>query len=295
MNIAQLKAFIEVVDRGSFSEAARHLGVSQPAVTMQVQALESDIGATLFERRYRRIDLTEAGQALLPRARRILAEIEDARDEIDHMSGTVTGRLVIAASTAPGQYVLPKILGGFLGKYPEVGVGIVIGDTSSVVEQVHSGEAQLGMVGAKIRGVDVAFEELGTDELLMICHPENPLRTQKGLLLGALVDEPFIMREPGSGTRQIVEAALHAENVDPGDLRVVTELGTSEAIVRAVEGGLGISAVSRWVAEKALALGTIAEVPVGGFPLARPFYVVTPRGTLSRAAEAFLGHLRVSV
>lgn len=295
MNISQLRAFIEVVDRGSFSEAARRLGVSQPAVTMQVQALESDIGAALFERRYRRIDLTEAGQLLLPRARRILDELDEARDEIDNMGGHVTGRLTIAASTTPGQYVLPRLLGGFLSAYPEVRVGVVIGDTTHVVGQVQTGQAQLGVVGAKARGTDVGFEELGVDELVMICHPESPLRAKEGLLLSMLADEPFVMREVGSGTRQVIEAAFKGEGVDPGDLRVVTELGTSEAIVRAVEGALGISVVSRWVAEKALQLGTIAEVPVGGFPLARPLYLVTPRTAPSRAAGVFLEYLKAAV
>ena len=295
MNIAQLKAFIEVVEKGSFSEAAKHLGVSQPAVTMQVQALESDIGATLLERRYRRIDLTEAGQVLLPHARRVLEELDGARGEIDNLGNVVTGRLTVAASTTPGQYVLPKLLGGFLAEYPEVGVGIVIGDTSDVVERVESGAAQLGMVGAKTRGADALFEEWGKDELVVICHPENLLRSASGLLMSSIVEQPFIMREPGSGTRQVMEATLRSEGIDPGDLRVVVELGSSEAVVRAVEGGLGIGVVSRWVAEKALQLRTVADVRVGGFPIARPFYLVMPRTTPSRAVSAFLEYLRRGV
>ena len=295
MNISQLRAFIAVVDHGSFSEAARLLGLSQPAVTMQIQSLESDIGATLLDRRYRQIDPTEAGRVLIPRARKVLDEIEDARNELANLSGTITGRLTIAASTTPGQYVLPRLLGAYLREYPEVGVGIVVHDTAEVVEAVESGGAQLGMVGAKVRGARATFEAIGVDELLVICPPESPLAHAEGLLVGDLTAEPFIMREPGSGTRQVAESALRAEGVDPAELRIVTELGTSEAIVRAVEGGLGIGIVSRWVAEKALALGTVGEAPVGGFPVERPFYLVTPRASQTRAAEAFAKYLRISL
>ena len=292
MNISQLKAFLAVVEHGSFSEAARAMGVSQPAVTMQVQALESDIGAVLLDRRYRRVDLTEAGRALLPHARRVLDELDRARTEIENMSEQVTGRVTLAASTTPGQYVVPRMLGAFLRANPEVAASIVIADTTKVVELVDTGEAQLGMVGAKVRGTRATFEEAGTDELVLIADPASPLLAREDLLLRDLLEEPFIMREPGSGTRQVTESVLRAEGIDPGDLQVVTELGTSEAIVRAVEGGLGLGVVSRWVAEKALELKTVVEVPVGGFPVTRPFYLVLPRGPMTRAADAFAEHLR---
>lgn len=295
MNISQLRAFVAVVDHGSFSEAARVLGLSQPAVTMQIQGLESDIGATLLDRRYRKIDLTEAGRELVPRARKVLEEIEQARQDIANLSDSVTGRLTIAASTTPGQYILPRLLGGFLRDYPEVGISLIVHDTAEVVEAVETGRAQLGMVGARVRGARATFEPLGTDHLIVICPPDSVLADAEGLLVGDLTEEPFIMREPGSGTRQVAEATLLAEGVDPDELRVVTELGTSEAIVRAVEGGLGIGIVSRWVAEKALQVGTVREAPVGGFPVERPFYLVTPRGSRTRAAEAFANHLRESL
>jgi len=295
VNISQLRAFIAVVEHGSFSAAARLLGVSQPAVTMQVQALESDVGAILLERRYRGVDLTEAGKCLLPHARAVLEELELARDELEAMSGVVTGRLNIAASTTPGQYVLPNLLGQFLRENPEVGVTITVHDTAEVIDIVESGGAHLGMVGAKMRGARATLEELGTDELLLISPPDSPLAERKGLLLSDLENEAFILREPGSGTRQVAEAALRSEDVDPDDLRVVTELGTSEAIVRAVEGGLGLGIVSRWVAQKAIQLGTVLEVPVGGFPISRPFYAVIPHRSSTRAADEFLEYLRLSL
>jgi DNA-binding transcriptional LysR family regulator len=296
VNLTQLKAFLAVVEHRSFSEAARALGLSQPAVTMQVQSLEAEAGATLLDRRYRRVELTEAGQALLPHAEKVLAELDEARFQLEHLSDHVTGRLTIAASTTPGDYVIPRLLGSFLATNPEVGIVLRVHDTSEVVEAVTRGDAHLGMVGAELEGARVVFEQMGADHLLMICHPASPLAARTDLVASDLVEETFIMRELGSGTRMVTEDALRAGAIDPADLRVLAEFGTSEAIVSAVEGGMGVGVVSEWVAAKALELGTVAQVTArDAFPIERYFYAVKPRGSLTRAAEAFLAHLRGSL
>ncbi len=292
MNISQLRAFIAVVDLGSFSGAAKTTGLSQPAVTMQIQGLESDLGATLLERRYRKVELTEAGRALLPYARRVMSELEGARSEIERLSDTVGGHLELAVSTTPGQYILPRLLGSFLRAYPDASVSLRVYDSADVVERVESGEAHLGMTGARISGPKVEYEEMGTDRLLMICPHDSPLAGRSGVPLDEVVEHPFIVRETGSGTRIVFEDALRAAGIDPSDLQVVMELGTSEAIVNAVEGGMGVGVVSHWMADKALALGTVALVNAPGFPVTRPFYTVMPRGARPRAADALIGHLR---
>lgn len=280
-----------VVEHGSFSSAARIMGLSQPAVTMQVQALEADLGVTLLDRKYRRVEVTEAGRLLLPFAERMLRELDSARIAIDGLSGTVSGRLELAASTTPGQYILPKILGSFLAANDEVGVSLRVMDTTEVVEAVASGEAHLGMTGADIAGSKVHFRELGTDNLMMICPPKHSLASEKSVDMGQIVEQAFIMREAGSGTRMVTEHVFRAAGVDPGDLRVVMELGTGEAIVSAVEGGLGIAVVSAWVAAKAIELGTVVTVPFAYFPVKRPLFLVIPRGSMTRAGEAFVAHL----
>jgi DNA-binding transcriptional LysR family regulator len=295
MNINQVRAFVAVVDNGSFSEAARATGLSQPAVTMQIQGLESDLGATLLERRYRKVDLTEAGRALLPFARRVLAELDDARVEIQRLSDMVGGHLELAVSTTPGQYILPRLLGSFLRTYPEVSVSLRVYDSADVVARVEAGEAHLGMTGARIPGVKVEYEEMGTDRLLMVCAPDSALAERSEVPLSDVAEHPFIMRESGSGTRIVFERALREGGIEPGDLNVVMELGTSEAIVNAVEGGMGVGVVSHWMADKALALGTVAQVAAPGFPVARPFYAVSPRGVRSRAAGALADHLRAEL
>ena len=292
MNINQLRAFVAVVDHGSFSEAARATGLSQPAVTMQIQGLESDLGATLLERRYRKVELTEAGRSLLPFARRVMTELDDARTEIERLSDTVGGHLDLAVSTTPGQYILPRMLGSFLRAYPEVSVSLRVYDSADVVARVEGGEAHLGMTGARIAGVKVEYEEMGTDRLVMICPVDSPLAGRAEVPLAEVAEYPFIVRETGSGTRIVFEQALREGAVDPADLHVVMELGTSEAIVNAVEGGMGVGVVSHWMADKALALATVAQVMAPGFPVSRPFYTVLPRGERSRAAAALANHLR---
>lgn len=292
MNVTQLRAFVSVVEYGSFSEAARVMGLSQPAVTMQIQGLESDLGVTLLERHYRRIEMTQAGRALLPYARTVLGEMEAAREEIERLSDQVGGHLRLAASTTPGQYVLPRLLGSFLRTHSDASVSLRVYDSAEVVRLVESGEAHLGMTGAEIPGSRVEFEQMGNDRLVLVCPPDSHLLSRDDLNLGDIAEEPFIVREPGSGTRMIFEDTLRMGGIDPAELRVVIELGTSEAIVSAVEGGMGVGVVSSWMAEKALKLGTIGQVPVPDFPVERPFYSVAPRGQLRRAAEALLDHLR---
>jgi DNA-binding transcriptional LysR family regulator len=290
MNIVQLEAFVAVVDRGSFSAAARALGLSQPAVTMQIQQLEADLGVTLLLRGPRASTPTEAGEELLPRARAILAALVKAREAMQGMADHVSGHLLVGASTTPGQYVLPRLLGSFLELYPDVGVTLQVGDTVEVVEAVADRSVAIGMVGAEVKGFPVAFEAAGTDDVVLIAPPGD-------VILGAtraadLERSRFVVREQGSGTRSVTEATLKAAGLDPSELDVVLELGTGEAIVNAVEGGLGIGAVSHWAAEKALALGTVQTVSVAGFPVRRGLYLVIPRGPLPRAAEAFADHVR---
>lgn len=295
MNISQIRAFVAIVEHGSFSEAARAMGLSQPSVTMQIQALEADLGATVLERRYRKVELTEAGRVLLPHARRVLGQLDSARDEIGNLSNTVGGHLDLAVSTTPGQYVLPRLLGSFLKEYPDVSVSLRVYDTSEVVARVESGEAHFGMTGARIPGAKVEFEKMGVDLLLMVCSPDSPLAGRVGLTLGEIAEQPFIAREQGSGTRIVFEEALQAGGIDPADLRVIMELGTGEAIVNAVEGGMGVGVVSHWMADKALTLGTVAQVDAPFFPVGRPLFAVYPRGARARAADALLAHLRVAI
>jgi DNA-binding transcriptional LysR family regulator len=218
-------------------------------------------------------------------------ELDAARDELEHITETVTGHLLLAASTTPGQYVLPKLLGSFLRSNPDVSASLVVGDTAEVVGLVESGEAHLGLTGARLAGSKVDFLEMGEDRLVLVCPRDSALSRRESVPLSDIAREPFIVREPGSGTRLVFEQALRAGGADPAELQVVMELATSEAIVSAVEGGMGLGAVSHWMADKAIELGTVALVDCPDFPIVRPFFAVVPPGNVRHAAQALLRHL----
>lgn len=295
MNITQLRTFVAVVEHGSFSEAAKVLGVSQPAVTMQMQSLESDLGAVLLDRGHRKVDLTEAGMVLLPHAREVLSGVDAAREAVTSLSGVVGGQVRIAASTTPGDYVVPRLLGSFVARYPEVRVSVRVDDTSSVISLVESGEADVGVTGATARGARVEFIEVPGDQVVVVCAPGHRLAGVRKVDAAALAGESWVVREPGSGTQQIAAEELGRLGLDTSELTVAVELGTGESVVSAVEGGLGIAAVSRFVADRSIELGTLAEVAVNGFPARRPFFVLLPKRTPTRAAEAFATHLTRSL
>jgi DNA-binding transcriptional LysR family regulator len=253
--------------------------------------LESDIGVTLLDRRYRGVDLTEAGAALVAHAHKLLEGVEEARHDIAALSGTVTGHLAIAASTTPGDYIVPRLLGGFLADYPEVRVSVAVMDSEQVIRAVENGEADMGLAGAADSNARAGFEEVALDEIIAIGPADSPLATKRRITLPQLAEADWVTREPGSGTGKVVCATLEANGVDCHELRVLARLGTGEAIVCAVEGGLGIAMVSRSVAEKAVALGTVAELRVDGMPIRRPLFAVLPKGTPTSAATAFVEHM----
>jgi len=295
MNVTQLRAFVSVVDLGSFSAAARQAGVSQPAVTMQIKALESDLGATLLERRYHRVELTEAGHALLPHARSVLEDLTNARDDISALSNTVTGRLTIVASTTPGDFIIPRVLGSFLKEHSQVQVEIAVRDSADAVAAVEEGYADLGVCGAESESNKVVFEEVGCDEIIVIACPSHELTSRVAVPYADLVVQDWVVREPGSGTGRMARHALAERRIDSEELRVMVELGSADAVVSAVEGGLGIAMVSSCAAEKALALGTVVRIDMAGDPIVRSFFTALPKSTATRAAAAFAQHLHETV
>lgn len=295
VNFAQLKTFVTVADCGSFSDAARVLGISQPSVTMQMQALEADCSAQLLDRAHRKVTLTEAGAALLVHARRILAEVDAARASLDALSATLSGSVTIAASTTPGQYLLPRLLGRFLAENPGVRIVLRVYDSAEVVAQLEAGEADIGMTGVEQRRGGVRFEPLGSDDLVLICPPGHPAAKAPVDSFADIAGEPFVMREEGSGTRAAAEKVIREAGVDPAGLRSVMQLGTNEALVSAVEGGVGLAIVSAHVARKAVELGSVQLVEGAGFPAQRPLFLALPSRAPSRAVAEMTRYLRAKL
>jgi len=293
MNINQLRAFVSIVEKGTFSAAARAMGVSQPAVSLQIQSLEEYVGVDLLDRRTKKVQLTEAGKLFYPTALQIVSQIDNVQHQLEELGESVKGRLSVGGSTIPGEYVLPKLLGRFRKQYPEVTVTLKIGDTSEIAEQVISGELQVGLIGAKFGAGQLNARPFLHDELVFIVPVDHELAQKRAVTLADLSEVEFIIRERGSGTRQTIENYLTKHGLSLDEFNIVMELGSSEAVVNAVSAGLGTSFVSKWAAERSLKLGELVTVKLPGPPIARDLYLVVSKHAPTRSAQAFLSFLEV--
>jgi len=292
MDTRQLAAFCEVVERRSFSDAAARLGVTQPAVSQQVRALEQRLGAQLLDRSGRRVEPTEAGLRLYRGAQRLLALEEQLLEELGEPEGPLRGTLQIGASTGPAAIVLPLLLCEFQRDNPEVRVELSVSDTQSVVELVADRRLELGIVGAARRHRSVAFEPFFLDEVILVTPPGHPF-AGKTIGLDDLSKGPLILMQPGAGVRQMVEDELRKNGRRLRDLEAPLELGLQESVRSAVQGGYGVSFISRRAVESDLASGTLAEARVRGLDLAREISIARAAGRAgSSAAQSFVAFAR---
>jgi DNA-binding transcriptional LysR family regulator len=293
MDTRQLAAFCTVVERKSFSQAAERLGVTQPAVSLQVRSLEKRLGRKLLDRSGRRVEPTEAGLALYEGAQRLLAlegellaELE-AGDEAE-----LGGTLEVGASTGPGSTVVPVLLCEFQRQHPRVAVSLSISDTQSVVERVAERELELGIVGAARRHRGVVFEPLFRDEVVLACPPGHRF-AGRAVSLDELREEPLIVMQEGAGVRQVIEDELRGAGMRLRDLAPRLELGLQESAKSAVAAGYGVTFISRAAIEADLASGTLTRARVEGLDPAREISLVRSAGrSPTRAAEAFLAFAR---
>jgi DNA-binding transcriptional LysR family regulator len=293
MDTRQLAAFCAVVERRSFSQAAAQLGVTQPAVSLQVRSLEKRLGRQLLDRSGRRVAPTEAGLRLYRGAQRLLA-LEDQllQDLSGEEEGTLRGRLEVGASTGPGGTVLAVLLCEFQRRNPELTVALSVHDTQRVVELVARRELELGVVGATRRQRSVSFEPLFRDEVLLVCPPGHRFAGRM-LSVDELASEPLIVMQAGAGVRAVIEEELRGAGVRLRDLDVHLELGLQESVKTAVMAGYGVTFISRSAVESELTAGTIAFARVEGLEPARQISLVRSTGrTPSRAADAFVSFAR---
>jgi DNA-binding transcriptional LysR family regulator len=288
MDTRQLAAFCEVVDRKSFSQAAERLGVTQPAVSLQIRSLEKRLGTKLLDRSGRRVEPTEAGQQLYRAAQRMLSVEGQLLDELAGEDGALRGELALGASTGPGGTVVPVLLGEFQREHPELTVALSISDTNHVIEQVGERELELGIVGAAPRHRGVVFEPFFRDEVILVVPPGHRF-AGKEVTLEQLREEPLILMQEGAGVRQVIEDELRDGPVRLRDLDVRLELGLQESVKSAAAAGFGATFISRSGVEAELAAGTLAAARVRGLEPAREISLVRPAGrSPSRAAVAFV-------
>src|ERR671936_2694252 len=294
MYTRQLAAFCAVVDRKSFSQAAEQLGVTQPAVSLQIRTLEKRLGKQLLDRSGRRVEPTEAGLRLYRSAQRLLAAEEQLLTELEEEgAGALTGRLEIGASTGPGGTVLPVLLCEFARRNPEVTVALSVSETQRVVDQVARRELELGIVGAARRQRAVVFEPFFRDEVVLACPPGHPF-AGRTVSLDELGDGPLILMQEGAGVRQMIEDELRAAAARLRELEPKLELGLQESVRSAVRAGFGVTFISRSAVEADLAAGTIAAARgVEGLEPAREISLVRAAGrSPTRLAEAFVAFAR---
>jgi LysR family transcriptional regulator, transcriptional activator of the cysJI operon len=289
MDTRQLAAFCAVVERKSFSQAAERLGVTQPAVSLQIRSLEQRLGRQLLDRSGRRVEPTEAGRRLYASAQRVLAAEEHLLEDLDaDDEGAITGTLELGASTGPGGTVVPLLLCEFQEQHPDVRVRLTVSDTQTVVDRVAERELELGIVGAGRRHRGVAFEPFFRDEVVLACSADHRF-AGKTVSLEDLKGEKLIVMQEGAGVRQVIEDELRKAGMRLRDLDVRLELGLQESVRSAVLAGHGIAFISRLAIEADLAAGRIATARVRGLDPVREIFLARATGrSETRAARAFV-------
>ncbi len=287
--LPHLETFARAAELSSFTAAARALGLTQAAVSQRIQALEGALGVSLFQRRAGRVALTAAGERLYPFAERILALHREAVEEVTGHTVPLTGELTLAASSIPGEHLLPDLLGSFRARHPHVQVRASVTDTQAVLRQVEQGEAHVGLVGGRTDSPRLEFRHFATDHIVLVVPAGHPWRRRRRVTLAQLAGEPLILREPGSGSRWSLERGLAQAGASPHDLRVALELGSNEGIKEAVLRGLGVAFLSSYAVAAELAAGRLFAVRVAGLTLERELFAVWRQGAaLPITARLFL-------
>jgi DNA-binding transcriptional LysR family regulator len=282
---------MEVAKTGSFSAAARNLGLTQPAVSFQIRSLEKEYGNTLIDRSTGHCHLTESGQTFAKYAAGILEKEEELRREMMEKRSEISGPLTISASNIPGEYIIPRVIARFRERYPLTYPQLFITDSGKVLKKVRAGEVDVGAVGYREDDQKLAYGVLCEDRLVFIAAPDSPLAKKRDIRPQDLQGEAFIWREEGSGTRSHMTSILSDLGLE-GEIEGCMKLGSTMAVIQAVASGAGISLTSLWAADAFIRQGKIAAFGIKGRELKRDFYYVTlRRRPASPAASAFLDML----
>lgn len=290
MTLRQLEVFLAIAREKSFSLAAKRIHLSQPTASEHMQELEAELDTTLFTRRGRAIALTEAGRVFESYAARIMSDIADARQAVTELDGLKRGSLLIGASTTPGIYLLPGLIGQFRSRHPGIELRLDIANSRIIEERVRANELDLGVVGGHelARGESCLAAGL-VDELVLVVPPHHPWARRRDIAPTVLAEQPLLVREEGSATRRVMERSLAHAGVK---YAVRMELGHTEAIKQAVIAGLGVAFVSVYAVNGEVATGRLAALRLRGLPIRRHFHVIHNDGrALGASARAFLQHL----
>jgi len=293
MDLWQLHIFCRVVECKSFSKAAEAVHLSQPTVSSHVKDLEDHFGCLLIDRLSKEAAPTQAGRLLYGYARRMLALRDEAETALAQHQGRMRGHLAIGGSTIPGGYLLPRVIGQFKVRYPQIRPALIIADTRRIIASVVEGMIEVGVVGAESRDKNILQEHLIDDHLRLIVPADHPWGALKKILLDRLLSEPFIVRERGSGTLISLQERLKQQGRSVEELNIVAEMGSTEAVRQGVKDGIGVSILSTLAVRDDLESGVLKALSVEGLNLTRGLYLTRHRQrSLSPLAEAFVEFLK---
>ena len=289
----KLKVFCAVAETRSFSKASEVIHLTQPAVSLQIQALEEIYETKLFDRSSNLIMLTPAGEMLYRYAKDILHLYAETEKEIGKITGKIKGSITVGASTTIGNYVLPSVITDFKKTHPKIGLNVLVGNTKRVVDLLNSGIIDFGLVEGEALRHKIKSEQLISDELTIVVPHFHPWTKKKSISILEITKEPFILREDGSGTRQIIEKYLSYHGININDMLVTLVLGSTESIKEAVENGIGIAIVSKWAARKEVKYGSLRLLTPKEGRILRSFSLIMPKNAiLSHAVDEFLSYLK---
>jgi DNA-binding transcriptional LysR family regulator len=274
LDIHQCEIFVQVAELKSFSKAAQRMYLTQPTVSQHICALESYLGARLFDRLGKEVALTRAGEVLYGYAKQITALRGKAQQALDLLMGKKSGNLILGASTIPGEYILPQQLGQFKAMYPGIRITIRIGDTGEIIDELLARKIELGIVGAKLVNPRLQFKAFVEDELILVVPKGHRWWKRASIALDELNQEPFIMREAGSGTRLNMEKHLHEHGIATDSLHVIAEVGSTTAVKQAIKARLGISLISERAVGEELKLGIFRKIAIRNVRLPRSFFII---------------------
>ncbi len=296
MEMRRLEVFCKVVELKSFTKAAEALFLSQPTISEHIRTLEEMLGGKLVDRLGREALPTPAGRIFYQYAKNIVHMRDEALQALEHFKGNLAGRLTLGASTIPGTYLLPKLIGSFKAAHPAIQITLRISDTAKIVEEVLETNLEAGIVGSTWIDRRLTLEEVGSDELVLAVYPEHPWAGRGRIELNELAGEPFILRERGSGTRMVMSKMLEDQGFDLSLLAAVAEMGSTEAVRQGIKARIGVSILSRRAVDDDIEHGALVPVTVGDLRLSRPLFLIQRKNRqVSPLCSAFLDHLRSGI
>jgi DNA-binding transcriptional LysR family regulator len=289
----KLKVFCTVAETRSFSKASEIIHLTQPAVSLQIQALEEIFETKLFDRSSNTVTLTPAGEVLYKYAKDILNLYASAERAIGGLTGLVKGSITVGASTTIGNYLLPPVIAEFRKSHPKIKIHLLVGNTKRIVELLKGGIIDLGLVEGDVSKYKLTMEKLISDELTLIISSKHPWAKLTEVSMIEILKVPFVFREEGSGTRQVIESYFQKGGLSAQSMNISSILGSNEAIKEAVESGIGVSILSRWAVRKELRYGTLKALKFKEFPMTRDFSLLFNRNSVSTySVDTFLSFLK---